>query len=163
MLPVTSNSNERLQIHATYSTWHQICCSNANVRNPPILFSCALVLSCYCACCSVFSLSRPEHTGNDAETPDAHSEAAFQPMFGKGWALMIWLSYPAARNGLTLVFLISVFFFFFMIWDFFIAALIYSIIELFTAGMDSDSNQKGATRNVILGPKRRHCRNIYIC
>ncbi len=45
---------------------------------------------------------------------------------------------------------------------FFIAALFYSIIALFTAGLDSDSNQKGATRNVILGPKMRHCRNIYV-
>lgn len=76
-----------------HSTWHQICYNNANVRNRPIHFSFAVVLPCYCACCSV-SLS----TGNDAETPDAHSEAAFKPMFGKGWALMIRLSLSCSKK-----------------------------------------------------------------
>lgn len=110
--PFTRNSNQWLQID--YSAWHQICCSCR--KYPPIHFSFAPVLSCSCACCFVLSLSRPEHTGNDAKTPDAHSEAALQPMYRKRWALMISLSSsPAARMSDISISLLSYFFIFFII------------------------------------------------
>lgn len=74
-----------------------------------------LVFSCYCTCCSVFSLSRPEHTGNDAETPIV--KQLFSKCLGKGQGLRSVSPYPAARNKLTLVFLttvvLKIFFFFY--------------------------------------------------